>query len=570
MPGLLFSLNQFPETNADACNAIARSAYELNTLFNEPNRLFVASNQFKDYPFRHWSRQQYSIVFEGLTYPFLIEEELDELFSFFISSGFDTERINDWIQHKDGEFNLLFLDQRLQQALLVNDRFGRLPLYFLQEGRRLALGREIAFVRQFKLIPTDDKLGWAQTLLFGYTLGTRTLWEKVERLKPNLQLHIDLINGRTLFRSYFKAPETSSKNINNQLITNVKESFNRALRNRIHTLKNPALSLSGGLDSRLIAAALASQQLTIPLISYRDAEKSAEMDVQVAVEIVEKLNYVNQYQIVDLKAVTAESIVELLQLKQGLNGAEMAFILPFLKFYRDQTFQMITGDGGDKTLDDLRPSIHLFSQQHLINQLIAKHSAFSINHVSHLLQLSPSVVYESIVECLKSYQSRSLEEQYIQFMIQERAMHWLFEGEDRNRSFIWTTTPYYNPHFFDLAFQIPMKEKAQGKFFLNLLPFFPGQLHTLKNPNWMAAPTEKYKVSVLFFRQKIKGYLPAFLKTQFAKNNHVIDQQSFMKSISDSPSDCPLFQSPDWKRLSDKEFPFSFWYRWLSLTNTSA
>jgi asparagine synthase (glutamine-hydrolysing) len=182
---------------------------------------------------------------------------------------------------------------------------------------------------------------------------------------------------------------------------------------------------------------------------------------------------------------------------------------------------MITGDGGDKTLDDLRPSIHLFSQQHLINQLIAKHSAFSINHVSHLLQLSPSVVYESIVECLKSYQSRSLEEQYIQFMIQERAMHWLFEGEDRNRSFIWTTTPYYNPHFFDLAFQIPMKEKAQGKFFLNLLPFFPGQLHTLKNPNWMAAPTEKYKVSVLFFRQKIKGYLPAFLKTQFAKNNHV-------------------------------------------------
>lgn len=570
MPGLLFSLNQFPETNAEACNAINRPSYEICTIINDPNRLFVASNQYQAYPFRFWSRQQHTIVFEGLTYPFLVENELDDLFSFFTSSGFDYERINDWIQQKDGEFILLFLDYRLQQALLANDRFGRLPMYFLQEGRRLAVGRDIAFVRRFKMIPADDKLGWAQTLLFGFTLGTRTLWENVERLEPNIQLHIDLINGRTLFKNYFKAPHTTSTKTNHQLVTVIKERFNSALLNRVHTLKNPALSLSGGLDSRLIASSLAAQQLTIPIISYRDAENTAEVDVQIATDIVDKLDLTNLYHIVDLKPITSESIIELLQFKQGLNGAEMAFIIPFLKFFHNKGLQMITGDGGDKTLDDLRPLVQLISQQHLINQLIAKHSSVSIHQISDLLQLSSSVVYQSIVDCLNSYKSASLTDQYIQFMVQERAMNWLFEGEDRNRSFIWTTTPYYNPQFFDLTFQIPMKEKAQGKLFLELLPSFPGQLHTIKNPNWMAAPSEKNKLRILFFRQKIKGYLPPFLKNIFSNSHQSIDQQLFIKLISDTTADDPLFRSPIWKGLSDKKFPIGLWYRWLSLIHSSA
>jgi asparagine synthase (glutamine-hydrolysing) len=58
---------------------------------------------------------------------------------------------------------------------------------------------------------------------------------------------------------------------------------------------------------------------------------------------------------------------------------------------------------------------------------------------------------EELLAVLRCYPEADAQHKYIHFMIYERAMRWLFEGENHNRCYFWSVTPFYALDFFRAA-----------------------------------------------------------------------------------------------------------------------
>ena len=102
----------------------------------------------------------------------------------------------------------------------------------------------------------------------------------------------------------------------------------------------------------------------------------------------------------------------------------------------------------------------------------------NVNDVEKLVRMPHGSLVASLTEHLDSYPEQSFSRKYLPFMIRERAIRWLFEGEDRNRCEFWSCTPFYSLPFFTAAMACPedMKRNHQlyRKFLMRLSPAAAG------------------------------------------------------------------------------------------------
>src|SRR5262249_41166088 len=70
---------------------------------------------------------------------------------------------------------------------------------------------------------------------------------------------------------------------------------------------------------------------------------------------------------------------------------------------------------------------------------------------------------------LTAYPEEQWADRYVHFEIFERAFKWLFEGEDRNRGFFWSTAPFYATPFFLAAMRCGDRHKAHRALYRDFL-----------------------------------------------------------------------------------------------------
>ena len=498
MPGFQFSYNiACKETSKDNLGDFASKIYY------KKEASCLPSSGYPDYPLISWPENNFQILFEGIIYD-VSEAELKQKIQAFCALQITEYQLQNWLHQRDGEFVLLIFNSDNQQLWLWNDVFGRLPVYLFQESGKLLIGRDIQQMRNISGSKSFDAFGLAATLLFGYALGEQSLWEGISYLPPGAILKadfkadkLDISKGFEAYRFDDKSPPNPETWI---------ESLSTALENRLQKLPNLALSLSGGLDSRLIAGLLKKMEVNIAAYTYQDAEGSASADVQAVEQMVKQLQWERQHKFISLEENSVARIQELMQLKQGLNYAGMAFLLPFLKYFAQQNHPMITGDGGDKLLADLHPLIRLRSHKQLLNYLLRQHGRLKLETVAQWSGISVKALKDYLLTHLESYQETP-EKAHSQFLLRERGRKWLFEGEDRNRAFCWSTTAFYSLPFAREALDTKMSEKAFGKLFLQLFQQLPGSLEEIVNPNWKQPLNKQKAIQLLYRRQQIKQQL---------------------------------------------------------------
>ncbi len=124
-----------------------------------------------------------------------------------------------------------------------------------------------------------------------------------------------------------------------------------------------------------------------------------------------------------------------------------------------------SGDGGDKTLPAIQPSRSFGSIEALAAFLFEREAICDIDIVARLCNQDRSAIESEFCNMLRSYPETVLSAKIAHFRIYERGFNWLFEGEDRNRSFLWTGTPFYSLPFFKAAMLIPQSNKRYHRFY---------------------------------------------------------------------------------------------------------
>ncbi len=508
MPGFIIHVREDKEQLQKGLDSLKfDSRFECEKIFENKGVCF-RFNGYSTYPHTIVETETFFCLIEGCVYNASAEQKAYDLFELIKKESF--QEIGAQIKQLDGEFVFCFYLKEKEQVIIINDAWGRLPIYYTVQGETVILTREISFVSSYLPKLTLSKVDAALYSMFGYTLGDSTIFDGINKLSPHSVAIVHTIKPCVEVHNSFDIKglvEKTDEEDCEKLIQALEEATFR----RVSKFEKPSLSLSGGLDSRLIAGLIAKRNAPVSFTTFDIAGSHEKLDLIGAKQITKTLNWENRHDVISLKAPTVSDRKYLLNIKQGLNGLEMAFIIPYLKAISKFSDCSLTGDGGDKFFVDLRPMSNIKTRQGLVRSLLRTHTKLSPKRAATLFGVSERSVLQKIESTIDSYGMTSLNDSFVAFQIRERGMNWLFEGEDRNRTFIWSTSPFYDPQVIKTAMSFSMKSKQYGALFKGLFERIPGSLGQIVNPNWKVSLDELKEIKWVYRKQKIKSFVPQFI-----------------------------------------------------------
>lgn len=418
------------------------------------------------YPVHLFSAGNIQVALEGVVYNYnraSLQKSVTDQLSREISVTSLQRLVASWA----GEWCLWV--QKDQQLFIINDLLGRLPVYHYSANGHFFTGRHIGLLAEAGLLQPCQKAA-ASVLWSSYFIGYRTPYQGVYRLPGGSVVQVDISTGEATFalgkslnfdeRNPQPLPKTADElaGLFKQACVQITSAWHGDIN----------ISLSGGQDSRAVGAALAAARPTghtHHLFASSFTMPGAEKDATLAATIAAQLQI--PFTVFPVQEAPGDEAL-LLQHKMGNNYVGMAFIL---SFYRQmlqrhpEGFLYVTGDGGDKALPYLGEQQPNLTLDELVIQLSLRHAMTPVEKVAHLTGMAENDILQMIYEVVKTYPETEMNNRSIHFAIYERAAQSFFEGEDRSRYFFWATTPFYDPHFFRAAMQVPDDHKKHYLLF---------------------------------------------------------------------------------------------------------
>jgi len=185
-----------------------------------------------------------------------------------------------FFRNLNGKFSAAIFDRQHQCLILANDRFGMRPLYYVHLSGRLLFASEIKALLTDPQVSRQQNLrGIAQFFTFGQLFAEDTLLQDVHLLAAAGCLTYDLRQDRLKVERYWQLAANPVSN--GASLDRIDEAFGKAVERSTKGVANLGMSLSGGLDSRTILAAMDDAQpmttVSIGMEGSADHRLAAEM-----------------------------------------------------------------------------------------------------------------------------------------------------------------------------------------------------------------------------------------------------------------------------------------------------
>ncbi len=164
------------------------------------------------------------------------------------------------LEEIDGFFSAAIYDSRERKIYLLSDRYGMRQLYFTADSKRIAWSSE---VKSFLHLPGFSPVIDPQSVLYftsvGYILDDKTWFKSVRLVPPGTVMKWDIKTGRIETRSYWwwdHIRRTEDKVNPDEAAEELGRLFISSVKRRCRENETVGLTLSGGLDSRALLAAI--------------------------------------------------------------------------------------------------------------------------------------------------------------------------------------------------------------------------------------------------------------------------------------------------------------------------
>ena len=409
---------------------------------------------------------------------------------------------NSYLHSISDSFFLLAINADLHKIIFANDALARLPIYYTHQKDCFILGRDISWVKAISNQLTLNPLFMALYLSHSYVPGRGTFYEEIDTLASGTFAIYDWLTDNLQMTSQpdlrFIEPVKgrSDKKWLNELV----ETF-MAVCVSYRTKLPQILSLSGGMDSRCVAGALQRNNSNYELISYLDANQDAKDDVLIASQIAELYN--KPLNVIQLSPCTPEDYEQLFNLKAGLNYLPVAMFLQYLEkilALYPQSALFLTGDGGDKVMRYLLPDRYLADEKQWLNYWYSQNATFPSKDAAKLFGINQKEMEGYLINLISTYPVKDFNYKYAYAILAERSARWAFEGEDRNRYFFRSETPFLDFRFYQLTMQIPMEQKKDNVLYYNFLYSLSPSLAKMRYARYQWSPT---KMRNFFYRMLV-------------------------------------------------------------------
>lgn len=190
----------------------------------------------------------------------------------------------------DGQFALAIYNPQQQMLSLVSDPFGLIPLYYGRMGKRWYVSTSALAIAK-ALHASADLFRARSYLLYGDLLD-ETLWEGVRRLPPATVLSISPEGAVQSTYWTFDIDEEIARFSENQAVDCILESFSQSMHQGLNREGKLWISLTGGMDSRMLAVLTAYSEL--PFKTYCHGPLDSR-DVRIAKHISQVMGWEYEY-----------------------------------------------------------------------------------------------------------------------------------------------------------------------------------------------------------------------------------------------------------------------------------
>lgn len=192
---------------------------------------------------------------------------------------------DDGLGQVTGSFAGFLIDHQKAKGFLFNDRYGMERLFLHTDGPRTFFSSEAkAILAVAPRTRAFDISGLADFLACGCTLATRSLYRDIEVLEGGTVMTFG--PGAATRRRYFtcatlEAVETMSAD---RFLEAFAESLRAAVNHSVNRAPGVGVSLTGGLDSRMIMASLDAPQGSVPCYTFGSMYRTT-LDVSISRQV---------------------------------------------------------------------------------------------------------------------------------------------------------------------------------------------------------------------------------------------------------------------------------------------
>jgi asparagine synthase (glutamine-hydrolysing) len=543
-----------------ASKSVLHNDYYKEEVLYKKHPYFVLCTKYPEYPVKILENNNVWVCMEGKIYgksETVLNNEINEVADYMFNNVLTIEKnkkfIKDWLLESDGDFVLYALNKKNKDFFVMNDALGRLPLYYyVKNGAEIIVSREIQFI-SFLIQNTCengnefDMMGIAQFLLFSQTIGRRTLLNNVSRLEPASVLIVRDHNSK------IETHKLHVFNFDNKLYANdsIKQNAQglvplilEACKNRANQNAKNIISLSGGLDSRAVAASLHENNIPFFAVTSPEPNWVPVVGSESETEIAEKLSKILSIELekYDIMVPKAEHLLKLLKIKNGLVYLAHSFLPRFLEELKDKygsSINFFTGHGGDVSFADLY--FNFPDVESWVKSIIYRRGQLPLQIVAALTKIDETEIMDELKNILSSYPEEDLSLKNVHFLFFEDNANFSFEIEDVNRIYFWTVAPFYSVPFFKYIFNCPDKNKEKLALYREFLFSISPSIAAVNISNWgCSILSMKFKILqyilYLSFRHRRIG---TFLKKKYDKRAYSYnDGSKIIQCIKEQARDC--------------------------------
>ena len=253
-------------------------------------------------------------------------------------------------KYLNGMFAFAYFDKSKRKLILGRDRLGKKPLFYSVKGKDFYWASTIEalgdIVNEYKT-SSDAILSY---LAFGYTIDPSTIYQDIKAVKPG---HCFEVQAGIILKE-IKSPIYELKLGGESGLLNVSEVIKSSVYDRIEGHNDIAISLSGGLDSSIIAQLSGQSNRKVVAYSLRwsDSDKTRyNTDFERAQMIAKSLNL--KFVGVDFSSGDGSLEANLKDFVRYMGEPNSnptgVSIVPFYRKISQDGFRLIlTGDGSDE------------------------------------------------------------------------------------------------------------------------------------------------------------------------------------------------------------------------------
>ncbi len=379
----------------------------------------------------------------------------------------DTQGV-DSLSELNGVFALAYHNALTHSLVLINDRYGFMPLYYYHDQHQLIFASEVKAVLKVIGPPQIDWASCADFFYVGHMLAQNTLFKNISALEPAQML--TWCEGKLTRSQYHDFTCATPMPDAEVSLDRVAELFRQAVARRLRSDRPNTLLLSGGFDSRLILGTQLDLGALPQTVTLEHATISEGMDGKLACQLAESLGLHCDYRPSRADFRSSSNALEVFYILDGM--------IPTWKLFIGEVYPELDGNMGmvwdglglDTALGATRQmdappeqQLRQYIGDHKVNRhllrLILRPHTFRVLNTSFLHRLSAELA-----------KIPATNNQFLLFLLKHRTRRRIaVNAYQLYAAKVEPVTPASDIDFMDYVLRIPARFRLHHRMYIELL-----------------------------------------------------------------------------------------------------